>query len=316
MKWYHKALLILCVIAFSPIIIFAIVVESVRYLFELPKNKKEYAESRYFKDFNLPFKRYILYSPEYRFYNNIKKRNLQVNYTRQESNGLEYFVYENVLYLFPDFEQIDYNEEKAIWEVDYDGDWKTLEEAYRNTISQIDNSVEDYDVKLLVERNMCPMTDLNGVDIPECIFLTWSYENAFENEDSPLKRCIPVNTTELYEMMNQTADLCGKYKIADNGNILWDLYDNIQIEIGVNPGDCYIGVNRKQYGKVKSNITHWHPTIFEVYGDVCKMGKLGNVLVIRSFLMGETVLYSGDKGYCPYEKYKKQLGKIYYLEAR
>ena len=106
MKWYHKVLIFLCVIIFSPIIILGICAALVAYLFDMPRTKKEYISSEYFKDFNLPYKRYLLYSPEYRFYNSIKKRGLPIDYVRQESNGLEYFVFENILYLFPDFEQI------------------------------------------------------------------------------------------------------------------------------------------------------------------------------------------------------------------
>ena len=73
MKWYKKALIIICVIIFSPIILLGICAILIYYLFEMQKNKKEYTNSEYFKDFNLPYKRYLLYSPEYRFYNSIKK---------------------------------------------------------------------------------------------------------------------------------------------------------------------------------------------------------------------------------------------------
>lgn len=317
MKWYQKALIVVCVVIFSPIIILGICAALVAYLFEMPKNKKEYTNSEYFKDFNLPYKRYLLYSPEYRFYNSIKKRDLPIDYMRQESNGLEYFVFENILYLFPDFEQIDFNEEKSIWEADYDGDWKPFEDAYKNLVSKIDGETDIFCVRLLVERKMFPMTDLNGIDIPDCIFLTWSYENAFENENSPLKLCVPTNTTELFDMMKQTADLCGDYHIADNGNIIWNLYESIQIDIGVDPHDCYLGVNKKVFGKIESGITHWHPTIFEIYDEVCKIGKRGNVLVIRTLLSGASVLYMGDQENCPYKKHTKKLfGKLYILEAK
>lgn len=317
MKWYHNVLIFICVVIFFPIIILGICATSIAYLLEMLKSKKEYSNSKYFKDFNLPYKRYLLYSPEYRFYNGIKKRNLPIDYTRQESNGLEYFVFENILYLFPDFEQIDFSEEKTIWEVDCDGDWKPFEDAYKNLVSKIDGEIDASCIKLLVERKMFPMTDMNGIDVPECIFLTWSYENPFENEDSPLKLRVPTNSNELFDMMKQNHDLCGDYHIVDDGNIEWDLYDSIQIEIGVDPGDCYLSVNKKVFGKIESEITHWHPTMFEIYDEVCKMGKRGNVLIIRTFLSGAGVLYMGAQENCPYKKHTKQLfGKIYYLEAK
>ncbi len=317
MKWYYKALIIVFLIIFSPVIIFGICAAFIAYLFELPKNKKEYAQSEYFKDFNLPYKRELLYSPQYRFYNSMKRRNLAIEYKRQASNGLEYFVFKNILYLFPDFEQIDFNEEKFIWEANYDGDWKSFEDAYKNLVSKIDGETDISCIRLLIERKMFPMTDLNGVDIPDCIFLTWSYENAFENENSPLKFFVPTNTKELFDMMKQTPDLCGDYRIAENGNIVWNVYDSIQIDIGVDPRDCYVGLSKKVLGKIESCITHWHSTIFEIYDEVCKIGKRGNVLVIRTLLSGASVLYMGDQEKCPYKKNTRQLfGKLYILEAK
>jgi len=317
MKWYHKVLICICVVIFSPIIILGICTASIAYLFEMPKNKKEYTNSEYFKDFNLPYKRYLLYSPEYRFYNGIKRRNLPIDYMRQESNGLEYFVFENILYLFPDFEQIDFNEEKSIWEADYDGHWNPFEEAYNNLVSKIDKEIDSSCIKLLIEREMFPRTDLNGIDIPECIFLTWSFDYAFENEDSLLKLRVPTNAKELFEMMKQTPDLCGDYYVDGDINIIWNLYDSIQIDIGIDSRECYLGVNKKSFGKIGSGITHWHPTNFEIYDEVCKIGKRGNVLVIRAFKSSESVLYMGEKENCPYNKESKQLiGKLYYLEAK
>ena len=99
MKWYNKLAIFLCVVVFSPIILAAVLFAGAMYLFKLPKNKKEYRESEYFKDLNIPYAGYLLYSPEYRFYNSAKKRKLPMDYIIQSSNGLEYFVFENVLYL-------------------------------------------------------------------------------------------------------------------------------------------------------------------------------------------------------------------------
>lgn len=313
MKWYYKILIFVCVVIFSPIIILGICGALVAHLFEIPKNKKEYINSEYFLNFNLPYKRYRLFLPEYRFYNSMKKRKLEVDYKRQESNSFEYFIYKKVLYIFPDFEQIDFNADKAVWEVDYDGDWKPFEDAYKNLVSKLNGEINVSCIKLLVERKMFPLTDLNGIDIPECIFLTWGYENAFENEDSPLKLCVPTKTTELFDMMKQTPDLCGDYHIANNGTIVWDLYDSFQIEIGVDPRDCYLGIDKK-IGKIKSGITHWHPNIYEIYHEVCQIGKKGNVLVLGSSVLGTGVLYLGEKENCPYNTPTKRI--LYILEAK
>ena len=258
----------------------------------------------------------ILFSPQYRFYNSAKRRNLPLHYIKQESNGFEYFIYNDTIYIFPDFNQIDLNEEETKWQVDYDGNWNSFDECYANLLAKLERTY-DYPVKLLVERNMFPKLNLNDIMIPECIFITWNYENTFENEDSALKMVIPKSSKELYDMMLQTPDLCGKFELAkNNGNIVWNVHKNIRIQISVNTEDCYLGVNKMLFGRIESSIMHWHPTIFEIYDEVCKIGKRGNVLVLRSTWIGSTLLYAGTKDNCPYLPNQKYLfGKYYYLEA-
>ena len=317
LKWYQKLLIALAVIIFSPLIAAALVIAGIFALIQIPKNKKEYKSSRYYADLKQRFMTDILYSPEYRFYNSAMRRNLQIKYVKQESNGFEYFIYNETVYLFPDFEQIDLNEEGNVWQADYDGVWKPFDECYAALLAELE-SAPIYPVKLLVERKMFPELNLNGKDIPDCIFITWNYENAFENEESPLKMIIPQNSKELYEMMLQTPDLCGTFELAgDEGNIIWDLHENIRIEIGVDPRDCYFGVSEMLFGEVESGITHWHPTVFEIYDEVCRVGKRGNVMVLRSTASGGTLMYSGSKADCPYSPDKKYLfGKYYYSEAK
>jgi len=312
----YRILYFAAIIIFFPIIMCCIIIAGICYLIKLPKRKKEYANSQYYKDFKLPFKECVLYSPEYRFYNSIKKRNLPVKYTRQESNGLEYFVYGDTLYLFPDFDDMNFDEEEAIWEVDYDGVRKPFEDAYQSIISRVDDITGDYQVKLLLERKKLPM-DISGVNIPDSVFVTWSLESVFDNEDSRLKLRVPENTRELYEMMRLTPDLCGEYFITDNESISWNVYDGAQIEISIGLSDCCIAVIRNGFGKIKNEMTHWHPSLYEIYGEVCELGKLESVLVIRTSLIGSAVIYMGDRENCPYKKYKKQFfGKIHYMEVK
>ena len=70
-------------------------------------------------------------------------------------------------------------------------------------------------------------------------------------------------------------------------------------------------------GKIESGITHWHPTEYEIYDEVCKIGKRGNVLVLRQGAGSGAVLYSGSRDECPYKPDQKVLlGKYYYIEAK
>ena len=317
LKWYQKLLIGLLVVIFSPLILAFLIFAGIYALFQIPKNKKEYKKSRYYLDFKQKFMTSLLYSPEYRFYNSAIQRNLPMQYIKQESNGFEYFIFDDTLYLFPDFEQIDYDTEKGEWQVDRDGDWSGFEEAHKNLLAKLDKE-PDLPIKLLIERKMFPLANLNEVNIPEVIYITWGYDEAFENEEMPLKMLIPQNSKDLYEMMLQTPDLCGTFELlSDDGNIVWNLYDDIRIELGVDPHDCYLGVSKMLFCKVESGLTHWHPTAFEIYNEVCKIGKRGNVMIVRTFASGGGVLYIGNKEDCPYQKSKRYLfGKLYYLEAK
>lgn len=317
-KWYEKLLIVLVVIIFLPLIFAAIIIAGVSALFRIPKNKKEYKKSRYYLDFKQKFMTSLLYSPEYRFYNSAIHRNLPIQYVKQESNGFEYFIFDGTLYLFPDFDQIDYDEEKSEWQADYDGDWVSFEEAVAKLFDKLEIGFPNIPVKILIERNCVVPADTEAENIPDCVFVTWSYENAFENEESPFKTRCPKSSKELYDMMLQTPFLCGKFYLSDDGkSVVWDLYENIKLEISLEESECCFSVSKTIFGKVESGITHWHPTAFDVYEEICKIGKEGNVLVIRTRLGASSVLYMGDKRCCPYTGKEKCLfGKLYYLEAK
>ena len=316
MKWYKKLLIAFFIIVFSPIILTALIWGGIVCLFQLPINKKQYKNSQYYNEFGLPFKNWILYSPEYSFFNSYKKRNLNLDYVRQESNGLEYFIYDETIFLFPDFDQICLDEDKPKWIVDYDGEWKDFEDSYNNIISKLDKNAPDLPVKLLIERKMFATLDLTEVSIPEYIFLTANYDTAFDNDDFTKILKIPENSQELYNLMITTPDLCGNFSIVDNGIIRWDFNEDFLIDIEVNPNDCLLGISKKSKFNIKTEIHHWHPSVFEVYDDVLKIGTLGNVTVVHKFMGSSKVLYSGNEADCQYNSDKKiKFGKTYYLKT-
>ena len=51
LKWYQKLLIALTVIIFSPLILVGIIIAGIYTLRQIPKNKKEYKNSRYYADF-------------------------------------------------------------------------------------------------------------------------------------------------------------------------------------------------------------------------------------------------------------------------
>ena len=318
-KWYVKVLIALLIIVCSPFIILLALIAVPLILVERAKAKKTYYKSPYYADFKEKFTMGITTDPVYRFYNGAVARKLPVKCPEkfdERFDGSFYFFYDDAMFLFPDFEQMGLPEDGATWQVNYDGDWVDFEEAYAKILAKSMGSYKP--IKLLVERSMITAYDLTKTPPPPCVFVTWSYDTAFENEDSPLKMMVPQNAEELYAMMQKTPDLCGEFELTEDGEgIRWRIREDIQITLGVDPHDCYIGVDKLLFGKIESGITHWHPTAFEMYDEVCKIGKRGNVLVLRATAMSGAVLYSGKKEDCPYKPDKKVLfGKYYYIEAK
>ena len=320
MKWYEKVLTVFLIVLISPLIILGLLLAVPSLAREYRRSKKEYYKSPYYATFKKKFAWGITTDPVYRFYNGAVARKLPMKCPEkfdEQFDGSFYFFYDDAMFLFPDFEQMGLSEDDGTtWQVNYDGDWMSFEEAYTKILAK---SMDSYKpIKLLVERSMITAYDLTKTPPPPCVFVTWSYDTAFENEDSPLKMMVPQNAEELYAMMQKTPDLCGEYKLTENRDgICWRIREDIQITLGVDPRDCYIGVDRLLNGKLPIGITHWHPTVYEIYDEVCEIGRRGHVLVLRTRAGSGTVLYSGSKADCPYKPDKKYLlAKYYYIEAK
>ena len=317
LKWYVKVLLVLLIIVCSPLIIMLALIAVPLILIERAKAKKAYYKSPYYADFKKKYTMGITTDPAYRCYNGTVKRKFPVRFAAKLGGPL-YCIYEGTLYVFPDFEQMGLSEDDGTtWQVNYDGDWMSFADAYAKLLSDMTITPSD-SVKLLVERRMITVCDLTETPPPSCVFVTQSYETAFENEDSALKMRIPQSAEDLYGMMRDTPDLCGEFDLTEDGQgIRWRIREDIQITLGVDPHDCYIGVEKLLFGKIESGITHWHPTVYEIYDEVCEIGRRGHVLVLRTRAGSGAVLYSGSKDECPYKPDQKVLfGKYYYIEAK
>ena len=319
--WKGQLLAALLLFLLAPIAIIFILVAGAVSLFQIPKNKKQYKSSRYYKDLKLKFTLGALYEPEYRFYNAAMRRGLPIRYTVQASNHLEYFIHDGVLYLFPDFEQMMLDDAGEKWTVFCDGDEIDLidfDEHYRKLIEKIDAEARgQYPVKLLLERASVREFDLNATPPPESVFVTWCYEEAFENENDALKAVIPQSTAELYRMMLQIPDLCGHFALLDGGETVeWWLSDDVRLKIVWSPDDSMISAFGGLSQKGAREITHWHPEPFEILNEVLRIGRRGNVLVLRSSKGSGAVLYAGRAEDCPYSPdHKIRFGQFYYLQA-
>ena len=293
MKWYQKLLAFILLI---PILLIGLPIYGVFCLLLIPKSRRAYRRSDFYRDYRLHFSNKIMNSPEYRFYSSIKCQNLPIRYTVQPTNGLIRFVWEDKLWLFPDFASIVANEENGGWRANSGGDWVDLDEACRNRIAQLDTDAPNLPVRILVERETVDCFDLRDRKLPDSIALIQSYDDGF----APAMSVIAQTTQELYAQMLEMPDLCGTFTyepsgpIEDgNGLIHWKLYDGFLIDLGLNSQnpDGYLCV-RQTHGIDTLNI-HWHP---------------------KRLVLGEGVMYMGDEKECPYPPSKRW--GWYYLRVR
>lgn len=298
-------LTVLMVIIFLP---FILIIALFSRLVHVPKEKKEYRQSRYFQDLGVRYRYEITQTPGYLFYNSAVKRNLPITYHRQE-NGLEYFVYNDTVYLFPDDNILDFDEDSGNWEFSNHTEWSNFQDEFSKKRSMLKNVGSSVSVKMLLTRKMIVRPKLTDVELPEQVCVVNQYETAFDDEKVIMD--LPQNSQELYDMMHAMENLCGHYELHENV-IHWKLYDEVHLEIDVQEDRGTISVEKGSLG-----ITHWHTEDYEVFHDVCAIGKPGHVMVIRAGILGATVLYMGSKEDCPYPENKKGLfGKIYYLESK
>ena len=313
-KWYIKIFKYIIIVIFAPLILLFFLAAGIIYLFQTPSAKKEYKYSPYFSNFQRKFSWVIYNSPEYRFFNSAVRRELPIDYHRQESNGLEYFVFNETLFLFPDFDQIIKEDGNEKWIVHIDDTYIDLDQHIASLVSQLDTN-HSYPVKVLVERAMISESNPEKSLLPDSLFLIGSYEQAFNEEDLRIRMVVPQNTLELYQLISQETDLSGVFELSDDNETIHWFIDNIRLELSVGKRDCYIGANKPGNVITEKSITHWHPEREEVFPEVCKIGKPGSILVLRSFFGGGAVMYCGPKSECPCFPPKRHwFSKYYYIE--
>lgn len=121
----------------------------------------------------------------------------------------------------------------------------------------------------------------------------------------------PEFIPNIFQMMKKNPSLAGSFELAEGcDEITWNLFEGYVIKIA----EDYIGIDRMLFGKIPSALTHWHPSDDELYEDICNLGTKGNVTVIHKSILGESVLYSGEKSSCHYKR-KWLFGRYIYLYA-
>lgn len=324
MKWYKIVLAVFLIILFSPIILLGIVLFSllgfILFFFIKPysaiSNRKNYKKSAYYQKYKRSYNESIITSNNYIFYNYAINEKLPIQYFRVESTGFEYFVFENNIFIFPDFNEIVFNVDKGEYEIVYKEKNKqiytSIDEFINNKRKLFDDNIA-LPIKILVLRNYFDEEYLDIDNLPQSLYVVKYYNTAFKNENKKLLSIVPHTTETLYKMMLENEKLGGKFELKNGEQIIWT-FEDVQYEIEVEDDEGYFGVFKNN--KSHTNITHWHPWNYEIYDDVCNVGEKGNILIIKYSLGSAETLYMGNPKNYVFDKNKKRIGKIFYFESK
>lgn len=215
MKWYEKIIIFFLIILFSPLILFLLICLCISLPFISISDCKAYKKSTYFKTFKIPYDKDIVNSDKYIFYNYAIHEKLPINYIIQTTNSFEYFTFENQVFIFPDFNEIKYNDIKQEYEVIYRKNNKelyicSLDEFLDKQMKLFEENI-DLPIKILLSRNYFDEEYLDIDNLPDSIHIIKNYYNAFKEENKELLSVLPKSTKTLYEMMLKNEKLGGKF---------------------------------------------------------------------------------------------------------
>lgn len=122
-------------------------------------------------------------------------------------------------------------------------------------------------------------------------------------------------TKELYEQLLEMPDLHSSPALE--GEILtWKLYKNAYVRAYCDNGDTYIGIISTSS---LTPSTHWHPDEEDMFDELYLLGKKGNILVLKNFLMGmgTKIFYLGEPKKYPFNKKRKwHWGRLFYFKQK
>lgn len=316
MKWYEHLIYIMLIIIASPLILFGLVIYLISSPFIQLSNIRAYKKSAYYKEFKIPYSSKVFHSNQFAFYNYAVEENLPITFIKQKTKSLDYFIYNNQLFIFPDFNELIFNEENNSWDVvygKYERETQFSLEEYMNKKRQLIEEQIDLPVRLLLARNYIDKNKIDINELPKSLYIVRNYHSSLDGEDRESLNIIPETTKNLYDMMLLNKKLGGQYKFIDNEIIVWK-FDDVTYEISMDDREGYFRVLKNN--KFKLEIAHWHPDEYEIYDEICKIGEKGNVLVIKTLLGGAYISYMGPKDKCTIKRKKISLYKIYYFESK
>ena len=122
-------------------------------------------------------------------------------------------------------------------------------------------------------------------------------------------------TKELFEQLLEMPDLHSVPEL-DGEILIWKLYKNAYVRAYCDSYDTCIEIISTSF---TCPSTHWHPDEDDMLDELYLLGKKGNILVLKSFLMGmgTGVFYLGEPEKYRFNKKRKwHWGKLTYLEQK
>lgn len=122
-------------------------------------------------------------------------------------------------------------------------------------------------------------------------------------------------TKELFEQLLEMPDLHSVPEL-DGEILIWKLYKNAYVRAYCDSYDTCIEIISTSF---TCPSTHWHPDEDDMLDELYLLGKKGNILVLKSFLMGmgTGVFYLGELEKYRFNKKRKwHWGKLTYLEQK
>lgn len=124
---------------------------------------------------------------------------------------------------------------------------------------------------------------------------------------------ISKTTKELYSELCKMPDLHSMPEI-DGETLVWKLYSNAYIKACCDSYDTCIEIISTS---PHCPSTHWHPDEADMLNELYALGKKGNILVLKRFLMGTGAFYIGEPEKYRFNKNKKwHFGRLFYLEQK
>lgn len=122
---------------------------------------------------------------------------------------------------------------------------------------------------------------------------------------------ISKTTRELYSELCKMPDLHSMPEI-EGETLVWKLYSNTYIRACCDSYDTCIEIISTS---PHCPSTHWHPDEADMLNELYALGKKGNILVLKRFLMGTDVFYIGEPEKYRFNKNRKwHFGRLFYLE--